>query len=78
MESFHTKSLEKHIYTNFLTELDNWIESGKAPEQASVYWLDGKFHPTGSRLLCAYPKVARYDGKGNPRDVSSFSCSDGN
>lgn len=59
---------------NFLTEIDKWSESGIAPEQITAYWLDDNFQPTGSRLLCAYPKVAKYDGKGDPRDVSSFSC----
>jgi len=64
-------------YTNFLTDIDKWFETGKAPEQTVAYWLDEKFQPNGSRLLCAYPKVAQYDGKGDPRDVSSFSCVDG-
>ena len=64
-------------FVNFLTEIDKWVESGIAPEQIAAYWLDEKFQPTGSRLLCAYPKVATYDGKGDPRDVSSFSCVDG-
>jgi feruloyl esterase len=63
-------------YTNFLTEIDKWVETGKAPEQTATYWLDEKFRPTGSRLICAYPKVAKYDGKGDHRDVSSFSCVD--
>ena len=61
-------------YTNFLAEIDQWVETGKAPEQTAAYWLDEKFQPTGSRLLCAYPQVAKYDGKGDPRDVSSFRC----
>jgi feruloyl esterase len=65
-------------WVNFLTEIDQWFETGKAPEQTAAYWLDEKFQPTGSRLLCAYPKVARYDGKGNTRDVSGFSCVDPN
>jgi feruloyl esterase len=64
-------------FVNFLAEIDNWFETGKAPEQTTAYWLDEKFQPTGSRLLCAYPKVAKYDGKGNPREASSFSCVDG-
>ena len=63
-------------YTNFLVEIDKWVETGKAPEQTAVYWLDENFQPAGSRLLCAYPKVAKYDGKGDPRDVLSFSCFD--
>jgi feruloyl esterase len=61
-------------YTNYLTEIDKWVETGKAPEQLTAYWLDDKFQPTGSRLLCAYPKVAKYDGKGDIQDASSFSC----
>ena len=61
-------------FTNYLTEIDKWVETGKAPEQTAAYWLDEKFQPSGSRLICAYPKVAKYDGKGDTRDVSSFSC----
>jgi feruloyl esterase len=61
-------------YVNFLDEIDKWVGTSKAPEQFPAYWLDDKFQPTGSRLICAYPKVANYDGKGDSRDVSSFSC----
>jgi len=61
-------------YTNFLNEIDKWVETGKKPEQTAAYWLDENFQPSGSRLLCAYPKVAKYDGKGDTRNVSSFSC----
>jgi feruloyl esterase len=61
-------------FVHFLTEIDKWVESGKAPEQTVAYWVDEKMQPSGSRLLCAYPKVAKYDGKGDTRDVSSFSC----
>jgi len=56
-------------FTNYLDEIDKWVVSGKAPEQAPAYWLDEKFKPNGSRLLCAYPKVAKYDGKGDTRDA---------
>jgi feruloyl esterase len=61
-------------WVNFLDEIDRWVETGSAPDQTPAYWLNEQFQPTGSRLLCAYPKVAKYDGKGNPRDASSFSC----
>ena len=63
-------------FTNLLTEIDKWVETGKAPEQTAAYWLDEKLQPTESRLLCAYPKVAKYDGKTDTRDASSFSCVD--
>ena len=61
-------------WVNFLEELDKWVESGEAPNQTPAYWLDEAMQPTGSRLICAYPKIARYDGKGDTRDASSFSC----
>jgi feruloyl esterase len=61
-------------FVNFLMEIDQWVETGKAPEQTTAYWLDEKMQPNGSRPVCAYPKVAKYDGKGDTRDASSFSC----
>ncbi len=61
-------------WVNFLDEIDNWVESDDAPEQISAYWLDENMRPAGSRPVCAYPAVAKYDGKGNTRNASSFSC----
>ncbi|UCH38567.1 MAG: tannase/feruloyl esterase family alpha/beta hydrolase [Gammaproteobacteria bacterium] len=61
-------------FVNFLTEIDQWFETGKAPEQATAYWLDENMQPNGSRPVCAYPKTAKYDGKGDTRDAASFSC----
>jgi len=61
-------------WVNFLDVMDQWIETGNAPEQIPAYWLNEKHHPADSRLLCAYPQIAQYDGNGDPRDVSSFSC----
>jgi hypothetical protein len=61
-------------WVNWLDELDKWVETGKAPDQITVFFVDEKLQPAGSRLLCAYPQTAKYDGKGDPRDVSSFSC----
>jgi len=65
-------------FTNYLDEIDKWVETGYAPEQTAAYWLNENAEPTGSRLICAYPKVAVYDGKGDPQDASSFSCVEGN
>jgi len=61
-------------FASFLTEIDQWLETGKAPVQATAYWLDESMRPSGSRPLCAYPDVAKYDGKGDTRDAASFSC----
>jgi feruloyl esterase len=65
-------------FVNFLTEIDQWVESDTAPEQVTAYWVDEKMQPNGSRPVCAYPKVAKFNGKGDSRDASSFSCVDEN
>jgi feruloyl esterase len=65
-------------WVNYLTEIDKWVETGKAPDQITAYFVDEKMQPTGSRLMCAYPQTAEYDGKGDPREVSSFSCDNDN
>jgi feruloyl esterase len=57
--------------------LVKWVEQGVAPEQVVVTYKnttpDGKTterqHP-----VCAYPKVARYTGKGSSDEVSSYTC----
>ena len=61
-------------WVNFLSEIDNWAETGEAPDDIIAYWLDDKAQPAGARPICAYPQVAIYVGKGDPRDPSSFSC----
>jgi feruloyl esterase len=61
-------------WVNWLDELDKWVETGRAPDQITAYFVDEKMRPAGSRLICPYPQVARYDGEGDTRDVSSFSC----
>jgi len=59
---------------NYLDVMDEWATTGKAPDELPVYWLDEERQLAGSRLLCAYPQVAKYYGQGDPRDASSFSC----
>jgi len=61
-------------WVNFLTEIDKWAETGDAPSEITAYWLNEQFQPTGARPVCAYPNVAKYDGRGAPRDAASFSC----
>ena len=64
-------------WINFLVEIDNWVESGDAPDQITAYWLGENMQPTGSRPVCAYPVAAQYDGEGDTRDAASFSCARG-
>jgi feruloyl esterase len=60
--------------------LEKWVEQGVAPDTIAAT----KFHndkPSDgvemSRLLCPYPKVARYKGEGDAAEASSFSCVEG-
>ncbi len=64
-------------WVNYLDEIDRWVETGDAPEQVTAYWLDEHMQPDGSRPVCAHPEYLTYNGTGDPRDASSFSCVDG-
>lgn len=72
-----------------LSALEKWVENAKAPEQMTAYKTEAanSFYPDRapgkltngsiihrSRPLCAYPQVARYNGKGSIDDAGSFSC----
>jgi feruloyl esterase len=61
-------------FVNWVDEIDRWVETGQAPEQVTAYWIEEQAQAGGSRLACAYPKVLEYNGTGDPRDASSFSC----
>jgi feruloyl esterase len=61
-------------WVNYLKEIDKWVESGDAPDQLTAHWLDERMQTDGSRPICAYPKYPMYNGSGDPRDASSFSC----
>lgn len=50
--------------------LDVWVQSGRAPDALRVTKTD----PRLSRLICAYPKLARYNGHGEANDAASFEC----
>ena len=57
-----------------LSALERWVETGKAPETfASSHVTEGKVDRT--RLLCTYPKVARYRS-GDVNVPASFACED--
>jgi feruloyl esterase len=59
---------------DLLAALVQWVEKGAAPERviASRRAADGAL--AMSRPLCAYPRVARFDGRGDPKVAASFSC----
>jgi feruloyl esterase len=61
-------------FVNWVDEIDRWVETDQAPDQVTAYWVDNQMQPDGSRLACTYPNVLRYDGVGDPRNATSFSC----
>jgi feruloyl esterase len=73
---------------DMLTALVNWVEKGQAPDRViatvrttaqnpdlTIQTQSGATVPPGrTRPLCAYPKVARYNGFGSIDDAANFSC----
>jgi feruloyl esterase len=52
--------------------LKQWKATGQAPDRIVVTQTDnGVARP---RLVCAYPQVAQYSGKGDTGDPASFFC----
>lgn len=68
--------------SDLLLALDRWSETGQAPDvilarQALVpppAKSDEEGKGIGKRPICAFPKIARYDGKGDPNAATSFTC----
>ncbi|KAA6465499.1 tannase/feruloyl esterase family alpha/beta hydrolase [Acidobacteria bacterium AB60] len=58
--------------------LQQWVEKGTPIEDIFVTKYgsgpDGKIKPLITRPLCAYPKVARYNGSGDASDAANFTC----
>jgi feruloyl esterase len=59
---------------DYLSALEQWVEKGVAPEQMLATHFDLNGNPDRTRPLCAYPKVAQYNGSGSIDDASNFSC----
>lgn len=65
-----------------LTPLDSWRQGGPAPERIIATKYDNElFAYVGlpakagrTRPLCAFPKIAKWDGKGSTEDAGSFAC----
>jgi feruloyl esterase len=51
----------------------SWKTGGKAPDQI-VVTTSGQGWPTRKRLVCAYPNVSKYSGRGDTGDPANFSC----
>jgi feruloyl esterase len=56
---------------DYVQLIRDWVEKGKAPEKV-VFEKKEKGKTVLSRPVYPYPKVAVYDGKGDPNKESSF------
>lgn len=71
---------------DMLTPLVNWVEKGQAPDSVTASArgagnaggvnadVPAGWAANRTRPLCAYPKVARYNGTGSIEDAANFSC----
>ena len=58
---------------DMLAALETWVEKKQPPEQVMAsHSTKGVIDRT--RPLCAYPKVARYSGRGSIDEAANFSC----
>jgi feruloyl esterase len=61
---------------DILAALDRWVEHGIAPGRLiASHFTAGVADKT--RPVCAYPKIARYKGKGDPNQPGAWTCTDG-
>lgn len=51
-----------------------WVEQGTAPDYLVGTASPAMPWPGRQRPICAYPKIARYDGKGDAEKLTSFVC----
>jgi len=58
---------------DMLSALTTWVEGAPAPERFEAARIqDGRVSRT--RPLCAWPRVARYNGTGDTDAAASFTC----
>jgi feruloyl esterase len=60
--------------------LEQWVDKGVAPEQVIATKYKVGLNPASgvqrTRPLCAYPKVARWNGQGSTDDAANFACAE--
>jgi hypothetical protein len=58
--------------TNMLTVIDQWADTGKAPD--TIIASRPPTEKPRSRPLCPYPQIAKYKGEGSTDDAANFVC----
>jgi feruloyl esterase len=59
-----------------INPLVKWVEQGVAPETIIATKFVNDTPPTVqmTRPLCVFPKVAKYNGSGDPNLATNFTC----
>jgi feruloyl esterase len=60
---------------DLLTTLEQWVEQGRAPEKFVASRVNQQGVVERTRLVCAYPALAKYRGAGDTTSADNFSCS---
>ncbi len=63
--------------TNYIAALEEWLDTGVAPDQLDAPFVDPRTRQPdgrGGRIICAHPSVVTYDGSGDPNSPESFRC----
>ncbi|HZV88319.1 MAG TPA: tannase/feruloyl esterase family alpha/beta hydrolase [Candidatus Binatus sp.] len=71
---FSTSNDPQH---NIYLALEQWVEKGSAPSTVIATKQAGEGATAVvkmTRLLCAYPQVAKYKGSGDTNDAANFTC----
>ncbi len=58
---------------NTLTQLENWVEKGAAPDSIPSTHMNGKT-PDRTMPLCKFPEMPHFKGSGDVKDAESWSC----
>jgi hypothetical protein len=58
--------------TDMLSAIDQWVETGKAPDRILASQPGNQKAMT--RPICPYPQIARYKGTGSTDDAENFVC----
>lgn len=73
-DAFGPPAAARDAEHDVMEALAAWIEPGRAPERivATRYGEDEAI--TAQRPWCAYPNIAVWDGKGDPKAATSYTC----
>jgi hypothetical protein len=59
---------------DLLTALEQWVEHGRAPSTFVASRLNKEGAVERTRLVCAYPNVAKYRGAGDVNSLDNWAC----